>query len=219
MEMPLEFYHNKLLELLSSLLVKSNHHTYQEVGEILEMEEQKTQEEVKEEEMWQQEPMTTNSRWPKYSQPDKSDAERLLTLDDFPRWPFSNHVHGPQWEEMSTLCSRILLDESVHRLIYIYRLSASTVDKLVPVWCPHPTRSASCPRLMASSPIHHEMYRTSINGLGEWVSYIEEPLSSLPHRKANCSHRNNLDIANAQSDVETSPSSCLPDSSDRLTPT
>jgi len=62
MEMSLEFYHNKLLELLSSLLVKSNHHTYQEVGEILEMEEQKTQEEVKEEEMWRQEPMTTNSR-------------------------------------------------------------------------------------------------------------------------------------------------------------
>jgi len=62
MEMSLEFYHNKLLELLSSLLVKRNHHTYQEVGEILEMEEQKTQEEVKEEEMWRQEPMTTNSR-------------------------------------------------------------------------------------------------------------------------------------------------------------
>ena len=121
--------------------------------------------------------------------------------------------------EMSAFCSRILLDESVHHLINTCRLSASTVDKLVPVWCPHPIRSASCPRLMANSPIHHEMYRTSINGLGEWVSYIEEPLSSLPYRKANCSHRNNLDIANAQSDVKTSPSSCLPDSFDRLTPT
>lgn len=97
MEMSLEFYHNKLLELLSSLLVKSNHHTYQEVGEILEMEEQKTQEEVKEEEMWRQEPMTTNSRWPKYRSPMQRDCSLWMTFpDDHSAIMFMVH-NGRKW--------------------------------------------------------------------------------------------------------------------------
>jgi len=73
------------LELLSSLsLVKSNHHTYQEVGEILEMEEQKTQEEVKEEGMTN-DPSIANLTSPMATLETTKSAERLLTLDDFSR--------------------------------------------------------------------------------------------------------------------------------------
>ena len=73
-----------------------------------------------------------NDKWPKYSQPDKSNGNpwnyQKCRETAYSGWFFQmitqQSCSWSKWgEKMSTLCSRILLDESVHRLIYTYRLS------------------------------------------------------------------------------------------------